>query len=534
MASTRPLCVVCLAAILLAGCVTGPNFIQSRSRQVIDRALVDYPGGMALEVVVDRLTAPQDCELDEQGNLIVATSGAGGHDPTIIGYRPDNTSFTIYPPPRTVRVPFDLVLTGFRVYGPIGGIALANGKVYVTHRDSHGLGIVTAFNYDGTHSSVAANLPCQGDNGMSDVTVGPTGRLWFGVGSATNSGVVGLDNWSWIKKYPSFSDRSFVDLKLNGYHFKSKNPDNGIFSGPDIAVTAPYQPFNVSVQTRIRHSDLPTGSIYSADPSGGGLRVEAHGVHAPHGLAFAEYPTLYMTNGGMELRGTRPIKDDPDALLKVVPGTWYGFPDYSTDLQPITEKQFQPPPEMAIKSGYDEVSFLIDHNVSNNGQGLLQPLRSTLLQSTFPSLAGAANFDFVPGDGPLKEFRGHAIVPLSGDRAPFATSGRKLVDRSGFKIVRVDMVSREVVDLIRNTKRKPASMLPEGEGLLERPIAVKFAPDGSLYIVDFGRCDVKDGRVKVKPNTGKVLHLRPLKSPTPSTTRPATAPALAPVPAPAE
>ena len=527
----RRLVVLMLAACCLAGgCVQRPAFIEPAARKAIDRKLVDYPGGAVLEEVVRGLTGPIDCEVDEQGNLIVAESGAGGRDPRIIGYRPDGTSFNIYPVNRTFVFPFDVVKIGFRIYGRVGGIAVADGKVYVSHRDADGMGAITAFDYQGNHSTVVANIPARGDNGMSDIALRPNGRLWFGVGSATNSGVVGLDNWHWVKKYPDFADRTFVDLKLNGYHFKSKNPDAGIFGGPEIAVTAPFQPFNVSSQTRIRGDEFPTGAIYSADAAGGSLRVEAHGIRAPRGMAINAFTTLYMTVGGMELRGTRPIKDDPDALLRVTTGTWYGFPDFSTNLEPITEQRFQPPREMIIRSGYDEISALIDRPASNQGQGLIEPAR-TLLTATFPSLSGAERFDFVPAHGPLAaRFQGHAIIALSGDRAPFATSGNKLREPVGFKVVRFDPTSRDVVDFIRNTKDRPASMLDDGEGLLERPVAAKFAPDGSLYIVDFGPLEIRDGREKVKPNAGRILRLRAADADAhaaatqPATTEPATAP----------
>jgi sugar lactone lactonase YvrE len=510
------------------GCTHRPVYIEPGARKPIDRRIVDYPGGAVLEEVVRDLTGPIDCDIDEQGNLIVAESGADGRDPRIIGYRPDGTNFTIYPVKRTIVFPFDVIKVGFRIYGRVGGIAVGNGKVYVSHRDEDGMGVITAFNYDGTHETIVSNLPARGDNQMSDLALRPNGRLWFGVGSATNSGVVGMDNWNWVKKYPDFADRSFVDLKLNGYHFKSKNPDAGLFGGPEIAVTAPFQPFNVSSQTRIRANELPTGAIYSVDASGGGRRVEAHGIRAPRGMAITALGTLYMTAGGMELRGTRPIKDDPDAMLRVTQSTWYGFPDFSTDLVPITDQRFQLTGDMRlllIKSGYDEISFLIDRNASNQGQGLVEPVRSTLLAATFPPLSGAERFDFVPKQGPLRQFFGHAIVPLSGDRHPFATSGRKLVERSGFKVVRVDTSSRgEVVDFIRNAKDLPASMLPAGDGLLERPVAAKFAPDGSLYIVDFGELTVRDGREKVKPQTGRVYRLRAMSSAGTTTTAATTKP----------
>ena len=58
-------------------------------------------------------------------------------------------------------------------------------------------------------------------------------------------------------------------------------------------------------------------------------------------LALNAFGNLYRTNRGMELRGTRPIKDDPDAMLRITQDTWYGFPDYSTDLVPITDPRFQ-------------------------------------------------------------------------------------------------------------------------------------------------------------------------------------------------
>src|SRR5207247_1162705 len=161
--------------------------------------------------------------------------------------------------------------------------------------------------------------------------------------------------------------------------------------------------------TRIRKADRPTAALYSVDPNGGNVRVEAHGIHYPRGLAFNEFGNLYLTNDGMELRGTRPVKDDPDVLLKFAPRAWYGWPDFSADFRPITDEKFQPPPETIVKSSYSELSFVIDHNASNAGEGLIAPsyARSTLLQASFPSLSGAAKFDFVPASGPLsQQFRG--------------------------------------------------------------------------------------------------------------------------------
>jgi glucose/arabinose dehydrogenase len=345
---------------------------------------------------------------------------------------------------------------------------------------------------------------------VTDLAIGPNGRLYFGVGTATNSGVVGLDNWSvgWVRRYSRVADVPWVDLRLLGYRYDTPNPRAGLFGGSEIAVTAPFQPFGMSNQLRIRRAanNKPNGAIYSVNPHGGDLRVEAHGLRNPRGLAFNEYGRLFMTNQGMQLRGTRPVKDDPDALLRLVVGAWYGWPDYSADLQPISDERFQPPLEMILRSGYPELSFLIDHASA----GLLRPDRNTLLQAVFPSLSGASKLDFAPAGPAFGDYRGNAFVALNGDRAPFATSGVPLLGPVGYKIVRVDVDTRQVRDFVRNTRGIPASMQGRTVLALERPIDVKFAPDGSMYIVDMGRIEIRGGRESIPTRAGRIFRLIPL------------------------
>ena len=77
-----------------------------------------------------------------------------------------------------------------------------------------------------------------------------------------------------------------------------------------------------------------------------------------------------------------------------------------------------------------------------------------------------------------------------------------------FKIVKLDPDSGESVDFIRNTKGRPLSKIDSGDGVLERPIAVKFTKDGDMYIVDHGRIEMHGGREEVKAKTGKIFLLR--------------------------
>lgn len=487
-----------------AGCRTAPILVPPAAQRPINSKLIDCPPGFELKPVVRNLTAPTAIAFDEDRNMIVAAGGIGGTDVRIFGYHPGGQRFDIYPTGK--RLP--LFGSSFTIYGPVGGIIVDHGKIYVSHRDRQGRGAITAFAYDGAHRTVVRDLPAQGEYSVTDLAVNPSnGRLYFGVGSATNSGVVGIDDWDigWVQDYIHFCDQSAVDIKLQGYRFDTKNPTAGIFGGADLAVTGPYQPFAYSKQLRIpRASDgKPTGAIYSVALDGEGLRVEAHGLRDPVGLQFNEFGRLYITNQGMELRGTRPVKNDPDALLWLVPGVWYGWPDFTADLRSVAESQFQPPPEMSVRTGYPELSPLIDHEAS----GLLRPDRSTLLRGAFPSMSGASKLDFAPASGAFQSFHGQAIVALAGDRAPFANAGEKLAEPVGYKVVRVDVENRQVWDFVKNASGLPASRMKDEPEALERPVDIKFGPDGAMYIVDEGELNTNSGSVRVKSGTGKIFRL---------------------------
>src|SRR5688500_11283981 len=187
------LCVAMLLSGVLAvaggGCGPTPVQVPPAERVTLDRRYVEYPA---------------DTEFTE------GVRGLTGRHPRLFAVKPDGTQFAVYPVGR--RFPVSLFNKGFQIYGPVGGIAVSgDGTVYCSHRDENGLGVITAFKYDGTHRDVVGGLPARGDHGMGDVAIGPGGRLWFACGSATNSGVVGGDNWDvgWVKQYPLFSDRPF-------------------------------------------------------------------------------------------------------------------------------------------------------------------------------------------------------------------------------------------------------------------------------------------------------------------------------------
>jgi len=512
---------VCLLAVLaaLAGCAHEPIVLSPSQQTIIDRSTMEYPPGFVVRPFIVNLTAPTAICFDEQGTLFVAEGGGtiDNRDPHIFGYRPNDPPgkqlFDIYPS----RQQIPLVHTGLRIYGPIGGMVAANGKLFVTHEDADGNGVVTAFNYkNGTSTPVVANIPAQGDYRMGDISLDESGRLYFSVGAATNSGVVGLDNWDigWPREHPDFCDIPFLPIKLQGYRFNSDNPLAGLFSGADIAVTGPFQPFNIADNLHIEAppDGKPTGAIYSISQTGGDLRVEAWGVREPRGIVCGDFHRIYFTDDGMEPRGTRPVLNDPDAVYQLVSrghfGAWYGWPDYSRELEPIGQEKYQPPAELMRGTGYDEISALIDQSTTN----LTPPDRFNWLKGVFLPQSGAAKLDIIPSSGRFEDYRGGIVVALFGDRAPFSTggpNGLSLKRPTGYKVVRVDLLTHDVTDFVYNTRLSPASVLGISGRGLERPIDVKFGPDGDLYILDYGQMVVKHGRQQVTAGSGRIWRLMP-------------------------
>jgi len=509
---------VLVSGLLAGGCATLPIFVPQAARQTIDRRITEYPDGFNLKLCVTNLTGATGFCFDEIGNAIVAEGGIDGRDPRIWIFKPDGTRISVYP----VETRIPIVNPGFRIYGPVGGIVESKGTIYVSHRDSHDMGVITAFTYTGEHRTIVAGLPAQGDFGVTDLAIPPASvepRLYFGVGAATNSGVVGLDNWAegWVRKHRQACDLAYQALDLLGFRFDVVNPESSIFA-PNSLVTVPFAPLGTSDLIRIPQVEFPvqkpSGAIYSCALDGGDLKVEAWGVRDPEGLTIDTFGQIYLTDRGMELRGTRPIDNDPDALYQLngFGGTWLGSPDYSRSLEPIYLGKYQPPSWMIIPSGYPNVRFVIDHEESK-----LRAPDANLLKAQFPWQSGAGKMAFIPASGPFHtpKFEGQMLVALWGDHAPFSTTGRPIPDpRPGYRIVRVDVTGHygQVVDFIYNTNGGPASKHSEGrdEGV-ERPVDVKFGPDGNLYVLDFGQATFKHGHLKAENGTGKLYILEPAK-----------------------
>src|SRR5882762_10112021 len=132
--------VIALAAALLGGCTSSPVMLKPADQVTIDRSVIEYPPNSELKPLVRGLTAPVGVAWDADGSMLVAESGEGSYSARIFGFKPDGTYFDVYPQKKTL--PFNIGGDKFKIYAPIGGLAVHDGRVYVSHRDANGNGVI--------------------------------------------------------------------------------------------------------------------------------------------------------------------------------------------------------------------------------------------------------------------------------------------------------------------------------------------------------------------------------------------------------
>lgn len=425
------------------------DFVPPRKIEAADVAL---PEGYRIEVVARGLTFPTGVAFDERGHAHVVEAGYSYGE--------------VWTTPRLVRVEADGALTPIAAgekNGPWTGVAFAEGSFYIAEGGELEGGRILKVSADGQITSLIDGLPTMGDHHTNGPAIGPDGALYFGLGTATNSGVVGEDNakFGWLKRKPQFHDISCKDVKLTGRTFASANPLSG-----GEARTGAFVPFGQpTTPGQVISGRVPcSGAILRMSTQGGEPELVAWGFRNPFGLAFSQDGRLYVTENGYDDRGSRPVWGTSDVLWQVrTDGSWYGWPDYSAG-RSLADAQFKPP------SGATPEHLLAEHPN--------EPPRPAAILGVHSSSNG---LDFARAEF---GYEGQAFIAQFGDQAP--TVG-KVLSPVGFKVVRVDVKTGAVHDFAVNAGdvNGPASKL--GRGGLERPVAVRFDPKGaSLYIVDFG------------------------------------------------
>ncbi len=429
------------------------DFAAPRRIQPEDVAL---PQGYRIEAVVNGLTFPTGVAFDERGGIYVTESGYSYGEvwatPKLLRIEPDGRS--------------TLISAGGR-NGPWTGVCYHNGFFYVTEGGQLEGGRILRISPLGDTSILLEGLPSRGDHHTNAPLIGPDGRLYFAQGTATNSGVVGLDNarFGWLQRYPEFHDVPCGDIILAGENFTTENPFEP--GSSEKRVTGAFSPFGRATRPgQLVKGQVPcSGAVLRIALQGGPPDLVAWGLRNPFGLAFSPEGRLYATENQYDERGSRPVFGSGDLLWEIIPGQWYGWPDFHAGQALSEGDRYQPPgqePPKPVLLSYPQ-----------------QPPRPAAVFGVHSSSNGI-DFSRHPDFG----YEGQAFVAQFGDEAP--ATGKTLAP-VGFKVVRVEIGTGVIEDFAVNRGKTngPASLLNNGG--LERPLALRFDPDGkALYVVDFG------------------------------------------------
>lgn len=480
---TRPLCGA-LAAVAgvfaLSGCYSirssdggGQIDMPERPRvREVRAADVALPPGYRIEPVAVSLNMPTAVTFDDAGRIYVVESGYSYGE--------------VFDTPRLVEI-IDarrrrVVATGDSP--PWTGAVFHDGAFYLAEGGVTKGGRILKITPEGQVTTLVEGLPSFGDHHTNGPVVGPDGKIYFGQGVYTNSGVVGPDNYGfgWLSRHPTLHDIPCRDIKLAGNNFESDNPltpDEG-----DEVTTGAYVPFGTATRPgQVIRGGLPcNGAVMRIPTTGGPLELVAWGFRNPYGLAFAPDGRLLVSDNQFDERGSRPVFGVGDYLWAVTPGspgTWYGWPDYAGG-RPVADSRFtppfgdEPPPLLAeIPNAPPRPIATFGVHSSSNGMDVSRSVK----------------FGHV----------GQVFVAQFGDMAPPVG---KVLDPVGFKVIRVDLATGVEIDFAINRKDAgPASY--QGGGGLERPLMARFDPMGdALYIVDFGILAMSSDKAFPKRHTG--------------------------------
>lgn len=445
---------------------------------------IALPPGYQIESVADGFTFPSALEFDEDGNMYVLEAGyCYGEiwtEPKLLKLGENGTVQTI--------------ATGTK-NGPWTGLDFHDGAFYVAEGGTLEGGKILKISKDGKITTLIEDLPTTGDHHTNGPVV-KDNHIYFGLGVATNSGVVGEDNegFGWLKRDPKFHDIPCQDVVLNGTNYESENVLTEVKG--DNATTGAYVSFNTpTTQGQVIKGSIPcTGSILRIPLKGGNPELVAWGLRNPFGLALSPSNKVFITENAYDERGSRPVWGAGEVLWEIKDGTWYGWPDFSEG-KPIESHEFKVPGEGLVKP------LLQKHPQT--------PPKPTAILGVHASACG---LDFSKNTS--FGYEGEAFIAEFGDMAP--TVGKTLAP-VGFKVVRVNVETGVVMDFAVNkgSKNGPASWL--GKNGLERPVAIKFDPKGqAMYIVDFGIVKMTDNGAVPIQKTGNIWKVTKLGNSTTS------------------
>jgi glucose/arabinose dehydrogenase len=430
---------------------------------------IKLPDGYSISALLPGLTFPSGLTFDDKGQLYVIEAGYSYGE--------------VYTVPKLLKVEENGTVKEIAHggnNGPWTAVDFYKGDFYVSEGGTAEGGKILKITMDGKISVLMDGLPGYGDHHTDAVLVGDDGYIYFGQGTATNSAIVGEDNYKfgWLARKRDFHDIPCEDVVLSGENYETKN----LFSDDKEKVqTGAFVPYGTkTVKGQVIKGSLPCSGAVMRFPIGGGpLELVAWGFRNPYGIAFAPNGEMYVTDNGYDTRGSRPVFGAGDLMWKVKSKAWYGWPDYAGD-------------DSLAGENYKA------RKIAPKSLLLKDPGTPPKPVAMFGVHSSANGFDF--STNPAFGYVGDAFVAQFGDMAPDVGT---VYGPVGFKVVRVNVNTGDIADFAVNEGRTngPASTLKHGG--LERPTAVKFSPDGkTMYVVDFGVLEVTKQGAAPKKATG--------------------------------
>jgi glucose/arabinose dehydrogenase len=416
------------------------------------------PLEITMRVVADDLDFPTSLAFDAQGVPCVAESG-----------------LPLDGAPRGGRV-LRLRGDGSREYlvrdlrAPVTGLVYYDGYFYVSEGGNPGR--ISRLSPSGDRKTLLDGLPGFGNYHTNTVAIGPDGKMYFGQGAHTNSGIIGTDSLhlAWLGRLPHDPDIPGYDVRLSGWNAETIEEQP---SGAQRIRTGPFVPYGTStVEGQIMTGRTPcTAGVMRANLDGSQLELVAWGIRNAFGLGFLPDGRLLATDQGADQRGSRPIVAGPELLYEVKKGSWYGWPDFVGG-EPVTDPKYRAP-------GSARLSFLL-----SNHDELPRPERPV---TAFPANSAATKFDVTPEAEPCGQR--HLIVALFGDEKPMTSASGP---RAGRALALVNLGDWSVRVFAQQH--------------FARPIDVRFSPQsGELHVLDFGEFEMgPQGRVMARRGSGRL------------------------------
>ena len=464
--------------------------------------------GYRIEPVLWNLTLPTSVTFDNENNMYIAEAGFiyGGLQPIPRILKVDSQSGNIS------------ILVDRNLNGPITDIEFYDGKLYVSHR-----GIISTVEPDrGIVKDIIIGLPSTGDHHNNQIAIGPDNRIYFGQGEATNTGVVGEDNFKlgWLKTSPQFHDTPAKNITLSGENFGTLNP---LTAEPnDTATTGAFVPFGTfTYNGQVIPGNIKcNGCILSANLDGTDLRLVGWGFRSAYGIAFfPDIPTkLLVTVNGADERGSRPIANDTEKIyqIDISPsnsskqlGKFYGWPDFLGNAEPVTDPKFQ-------MKGHPPLQFVMEnHPPVEKPLVEIEKIGAALAQVDFSSYSLSSSYNYTNDFG----FENVAFIAEFGIMVPISHLPLSVKNQEqeivGQKVIRFNPQNKSYSDFISLDKHDSSF----------RPVGIAFNKnENALYVTSIGKVEIrttlpKDNSIDLAepspwyyPNTGIIWKVTKISS----------------------